>query len=86
MFLFALLLATQTGVTMSGSQPAKSHHGPAVAVDCKAFRANKNGSWTSIRATKVGTVSMSAGGTFFPGVRLGEVDVASQLKAQCSRR
>jgi hypothetical protein len=85
MFLSALLLAAQSGVTMSAPHPTKAHHEPVVAMDCKAFRANRDGSWTSIAPTKVGKTSMSAGGTFFPGVRLGEVDVASQLTKQCGR-
>ncbi|MET0308676.1 MAG: hypothetical protein ABW023_08215 [Sphingomonas sp.] len=87
MFLFALLFAVQSGVTMSGSEPAATGHPQkSVPVDCHAFRANKNGSWTSIRSTKVGGVSMSAGGTFFPGLRLGDVDLAAQLNAQCKGR
>jgi len=84
MSLVALALALQ-GVTMSSPDSSRHAHRAAakVAVDCGAFKANSNGSWTSTRATKVGSVSMSAGGTFFPGVTLGGVDLAAQLDRQC---
>lgn len=84
MMLIALALALQS-VTMS-SPDASDHAHRTVAkvpVECSAFKANSNGSWTSIRATKVGSVSMSAGGTFFPGVKLGGIDLGAQLNQQC---
>ncbi len=84
MVLMALLLALQ-GVTMSNPDASHSaHHAAAkIPVECGAFKANANGSWTSTRRTKVGSVAMSAGGTFFPGVTLNGVDVAGQLDQQC---
>lgn len=80
----ALVLALQS-VTLGN--PDASH--PAqraiakVAMECSAFKANANGSWTSTRATKIGSVSLGAGGTFFPGVTVGDVDIGAQLNQQC---
>ena len=84
MTLVALVLALQ-GVTMSGSDGSHHAHRAAakVPVDCSAFKANANGSWTSTHPTKVGSVSITAGGTFFPGVTLGGVDLGAQLDQQC---
>jgi hypothetical protein len=84
MTLIALALTLQ-GVTMSSPDVSYRAHQTAakVAVECSAFKANSNGSWTSIRPTKVGSVSMSAGGTFFPGVKLEGVDLGAQLNQQC---
>jgi hypothetical protein len=84
MVLVALALALQ-GVTLSN--PDVPHHAHQVsvkvAVECSAFKANPNGSWTSIRSTKVGSVSMSAGGTFFPGVTIEGIDIGANLDQQC---
>jgi len=84
MALVVLALALQ-GVTMSNPNGSHRAHKVAakVAVDCGAFKANSDGSWTSTRPTKVGSVSMTAGGTFFPGVKLGGVDLGGQLDQQC---
>jgi len=84
MFIIALALATSQGVTMSGNEKAKTaSHAATAAVECPAFKKNADGSWTSIRNTKVGAVAMSAGGTFFPGVKLDGVDVGASLDAKC---
>ena len=56
-----------------------------VTLNCSAFRANQNGSWTSIKPTRAGMVSISTGGTFFPGVKLDGIDLGAQLKGQCRR-
>ena len=85
-FLLAALLGAQSGVTMTpGTTGSHASHAGFVHMECAAFRSNANGSWTSVRTTKVGSVSISDGGTFFPGVRLGGTDVAAQLTAQCRK-
>lgn len=83
MLMIALAFAASTGVTIGAASHAASTPPATVAVECPAFKANKDGSWTSIRSTKVGTVSISSGGTFFPGVQLDGVDLGAQLNAQC---
>jgi len=83
--LLAFLFALQSGVTMSGTTPPAAKVS-RVRMDCAAFRANKDGSWTSVRATRIGRTSLTAGGTFFPGVQLGGIDVGAELGRQCVRK
>lgn len=57
--MIALAFAASTGVTIGAAgHPAASTPPTAVAVECAAFKANRDGSWTSVRSTKVGTVSI----------------------------
>jgi hypothetical protein len=84
MLVIALALAATQGVTMSGKdkQNAPAHVATS-PVKCAAFRKNPDGSWTSVRDTKIAAVHMSSGGTFFPGVQLDGVDVGASLNAKC---
>jgi hypothetical protein len=84
MLVIAFALAATQGVTMSGKdKQSASAHVATSSVECAAFRKNPDGSWTSVRDTKVGAVQMSSGGTFFPGVKLDGVDVGASLNAKC---
>jgi len=84
MLVIAFALAATQAVTMSGKdkQGVPAHVAPS-SVECAAFKKNPDGSWTSVRDTKVGAVRMSSGGTFFPGVKLDGVDVGASLNAKC---
>ena len=78
--------ASSGGVILKGSGKASGQKWhPEVHLDCSAFRANGDGSWTSLRTTKVGSVSISSGGTFHPGVSLGGVDLGGELGERCKR-
>ena len=84
MILFLMTLAAAQGVTLSGTatgKPTRRH--PEVHLECAAFRPNNDGSWTSLRPTQVGTVSISAGGTFHAGVTLGGIDLGAELRDRC---
>jgi hypothetical protein len=84
MLVIALALASSQGVTMSSKEKqSASAHVATSSVECAAFKKNPDGSWTSVRDTKVGAVRMSSGGTFFPGVKLDGVDVGASLNAKC---
>lgn len=83
-FLLMAATAASQGVTMSGTTDASHPKGAIAAiVDCGAFKANKDGSWTSVRPTTIGSVTMTEGGTFFPGVQLEGVDVVASLDSAC---
>ncbi|WP_429197279.1 hypothetical protein [Luteibacter sp. W1I16] len=85
MLFIAFALASSQGVTMSAKDGPKAlPHEVAASMDCGAFKKNADGSWTSIHATKVAAVTMSAGGTFFRGVRLDGVDVGASLDTKCA--
>lgn len=88
MLLYSVIVIAATaasqGVSMSGTTHAPHPKGAGAAtLDCGAFRANKDGSWTAIRPTTVGSVTMTKGGTFFPGVQLDGVDVGAHLDTSC---
>ena len=84
MIVIVFALAMNQGVTMSSKdKPAHPAHTATAAVDCAAFQKNADGSWTSVKDTKVGKVAMSSGGTFLPGVKLDGVDVGASLDAKC---
>jgi hypothetical protein len=83
--LLSVLAEVATGVTISGSgtEPPSV---PSTPMECAAFKSNADGSWTSIRTTRVGSVTLSGGGTFAKGVQLNGVDVGGQLNSQCASK
>lgn len=92
MILLALALASpgvtvsSSGVTMSGTDHAKAGAHAAVAtVECRAFRKNADGSWTSIKTSKAGSVSISAGVTLSAGVTVDGVDIGESLDESCGQ-
>jgi hypothetical protein len=86
MFILSLAIAQSTGVTMSGGgKPGNAAHVAPVSLECSAFKKNLDGSWTSVRSSRIGLVSISANGTFFPGVKLNGADIGASLNAECRK-
>jgi hypothetical protein len=92
MILLALALLTSgvtvssTGITMSSAdQPKAGTHAAIATVECRAFRKNADGSWTSIKASKAGSVSISAGVTVSAGVTIDGVDIGQSLNETCGQ-
>jgi lipid-binding SYLF domain-containing protein len=77
---------SSTGVTMSSTdRPKAGTHAAVAKVECGAFRKNADGSWTSVKASKAGSVSISAGVTLSAGVTVDGVDIGESLDATCSQ-
>jgi hypothetical protein len=77
---------SSTGVTMSSTDhPKAGTHAALATVECGAFRRNPDGSWTSIRTSKAGSVSISAGATLSAGVTVDGVDIGESLDATCGK-
>lgn len=57
---------------------------------CSAFRANSNGSWTTIARVTIpgpnGQVTLDPGVTVTPGVAFNGLDIASWLNQNCRPR
>ena len=53
---------------------------------CSDFKLNPNGSWSPLHPVTVGDVTISQKAAFLPGAKIGDVDLATLLNAQCLRR
>lgn len=60
----------------------------AIRVDCKAFRKNPDGSWTSVQVTDVysgiGAIRICSDMTFKKGRTLCGIDIATVLDENCT--
>jgi hypothetical protein len=62
--------------------PSRAEQG-GQRLSCRNFHHNADGSWSTKRAVKLGSVTMGAGVSFGERVVVGDVDLAATLDRQC---